>query len=80
MDATKIDAAFYNELKKHYSEPQIMDLGGEIISTKQGPIEHPGLRHELQARAFVVRTLQRLGLDVEAVKPVGRPPGSFRRG
>ena len=57
MDATKIDAAFYNELKKHYSEPQIMDLGGEIISTKQGPIEHPGLRHELQARAFVVRTL-----------------------
>ena len=30
MDATKIDAAFYNELKKHYSEPQIMDLGAFI--------------------------------------------------
>ena len=30
MDATKIDAAFYNELKKHYSEPQIMELGAFI--------------------------------------------------
>ncbi|MGB9001540.1 MAG: hypothetical protein WCC43_20885, partial [Pseudolabrys sp.] len=30
LDATKIDAAFYNELKKHYSEPQIMELGAFI--------------------------------------------------
>jgi hypothetical protein len=35
--------------------------------------EHPGLKHELAARSFVVRTLARLGLDVEAIKPVGRP-------
>jgi hypothetical protein len=35
--------------------------------------EHPLLKHELAARAFVCRTLQRLGLDVEAIKPPGRP-------
>ena len=28
--------------------------------------------------AFVVRTLGRLGLDLEPVKPVGRPPGGRR--
>jgi len=32
------------------------------------------LKHELAARSFAVRTLARLGLEVEAVKPVGRPP------
>jgi hypothetical protein len=36
--------------------------------------EHPAMKHELANRAFVVRTLARLGLDVEAVKPIGRPP------
>jgi hypothetical protein len=30
----------------------------------------------LANRSFVVRTLQRLGLDVEALKGVGRPPAS----
>src|SRR5215831_3404615 len=30
LDATRIDAAFYAELKKHYSEPQIMELGAFI--------------------------------------------------
>jgi hypothetical protein len=31
------------------------------------------LKHELANRAFVVRTLARLGLNFETVKPVGRP-------
>jgi alkylhydroperoxidase family enzyme len=30
LDAGKIDAAFYNELKQHYSEAQIMELGAFI--------------------------------------------------
>jgi hypothetical protein len=31
------------------------------VRAKTGPREHPGLRHELAARAFVARTLHRLG-------------------
>jgi alkylhydroperoxidase family enzyme len=30
LDASQIDKAFYDELKKHYSEPQIMELGAFI--------------------------------------------------
>jgi len=30
LDPAKVDAAFYNELKKHYSEAQIMELGAFI--------------------------------------------------
>jgi len=48
---------------------------GVTIRTKLGPKDHPALKHELANRAFVVRTLARLGLDVEAIKPLGRPPG-----
>ena len=53
-----------------------IDADGEIIRGKAGLKEHPGLKHELAARSFVVRTLQRLGLDVEPIRPVGRPPAS----
>jgi hypothetical protein len=42
-----------------------IDAEGATIETKHGLKEHPLLKHELAARAFVVRTLQRLGLDVE---------------
>src|SRR3954470_22416165 len=49
---------------------------GVVIRIKGGGLkEHPLLKHEIAARSFVVRTLSRLGLDVEAIKPVGRPPG-----
>jgi hypothetical protein len=48
---------------------------GEIIRTASGPRAHPGLRDELAGRAFVARTLQRLGLNLDAIKPMGRPPG-----
>jgi alkylhydroperoxidase family enzyme len=30
LDAQKVDAAFYDEMKKHWSEAQIMELGGFI--------------------------------------------------
>ena len=49
---------------------------GEIIYGKAGPKAHPALKEQLAARAFLVRTLQKLGLNVEVVKPPGRPGGT----
>jgi hypothetical protein len=47
---------------------------GEVVHTRSGlPKAHPAIRDELAARAFVVRTLERLGINIEAVKPHGRP-------
>jgi hypothetical protein len=51
-----------------------IDAVGEVISTKTGIREHPLIKAELANRAFVARSIQRLGLDVEAVKAIGRPP------
>ena len=47
---------------------------GEIVETRLGPKDHPLLKHELGARNFTTRTLQRLGLELEPIKPMGRPP------
>ena len=53
-----------------------IDRDGAILRSENGSMkDHPGLKHELAARAIVVRTLQRLGLDVEPVRPLGRPAG-----
>jgi phage terminase small subunit len=53
-----------------------IDAEGEIIQTRNGLKDHPALRHELQARAFVAKILLRLGLNVEPVRPApGRPSG-----
>jgi hypothetical protein len=41
---------------------------GRLVRGKFGVREHPLLRHQLAQRAFVCRTLQRLGLNLE-----GRP-------
>ena len=54
-----------------------IEKDGVAIRTKAGPRDHPSLKHELANRAFVVRTLGRLGLDVEPIGRVGRPPGGF---
>jgi hypothetical protein len=62
------------QLDRAESLREQIDRDGDIVRTKGSLREHPGLKHELAARSFVVRTLARLGLDVEAVKPVGRPP------
>jgi hypothetical protein len=52
---------------------------GEIIHGRGGPREHPGLKAELASRAFITRTLARLGLHLEPVRAsVGRPPSSWR--
>jgi hypothetical protein len=58
-----------------------IDEDGEIIRGRSGPREHPGLRAELGARAFVVRALAKLGLQFEPVRPsAGRPSGPAWRG
>ena len=50
--------------------------GAKGSRTKSGPKEHPLIRHEREERALESRLLQKLGLDVEAVRPsVGRPGG-----
>jgi hypothetical protein len=50
---------------------------GEVIYSRTGvPKSHPAVKDELALRAFVVRTLERLGLNVESLRPVGRPPGN----
>lgn len=56
-----------------------IDLDGEVIRTHGMVRNHPALKDELACRAFVARTLARLGLDVEPVRPtVGRPAGSCK--
>jgi hypothetical protein len=55
----------------------LIDEQGETIHTKMGLKAHPCLKDELAARSFIVRTLQRLGITDEAIKPIGRPPRSF---
>jgi hypothetical protein len=53
-----------------------IDQDGELIRTKAGVRDHPLLKHEIAARSFTVRTLARLGLDLEPVRAgPGRPPG-----
>ena len=47
---------------------------GQVVETRQGPKDHPLIKHETAARSLTIRTLQRLGLDLEPLKPMGRPP------
>jgi hypothetical protein len=59
---------------------QRITADGEVVNTRSGQLKaHPGLRDELAGRAFIVRTLERLGLNLEAVKPIGRPSHGWRR-
>ena len=51
---------------------------GEVVHTRAGPKAHPALRDELAGRAFIARTLERLGLNVETIKPLGRPSKGWR--
>jgi hypothetical protein len=46
---------------------------GVMIKTRTGSKENPLLKIELANRAFVTRTLARLGLDSEPIKTIGRP-------
>lgn len=51
-----------------------INVDGEVVHTRAGPKAHPALRDELAGRAFICRTLERLGLNLETIKPIGRPP------
>jgi P27 family predicted phage terminase small subunit len=52
-----------------------INADGEVVHSRGGlPKVHPAVKDELACRAFVARMLERLGLNIEAVKPVGRPP------
>jgi hypothetical protein len=54
----------------------IIDAEGVMIRTKTGTKAHPLLKERLSVRAFVARTIVRLGLNVEVIRPTsGRPPG-----
>jgi hypothetical protein len=54
-----------------------INADGEVVQTRSGPKAHPALRDELAGRAFICRTLERLGVTLETVKPIGRPPKSY---
>ena len=54
----------------------IISRDGPVVRTKAGPKDHPLIKHELAARSFIVRSLHRLGLDVEPIRAVGRPTQS----
>jgi hypothetical protein len=53
----------------------VIDQDGCTIMIRGVLREHPLLKGELACRAFLCRCLQRLGLNIEAVKSVGRPSG-----
>ena len=51
---------------------------GAIIYGPTGPKAHPAIKDQIAARAFLVRTLERLGVTSENTKPgPGRPPTPF---
>ena len=49
---------------------------GYLFMHARGGIKmHPGVKDQLACRGFVCRTLHRLGLNVETIKPNSRPAG-----
>ena len=51
-----------------------IERGGDVLRLQGTVRDHPALKHELANRAFIVRTLVRLGLNFEPVRAaVGRP-------
>jgi hypothetical protein len=55
---------------------EAIDRDGEFLMLRTGAMrEHPGIKPELANRAFVVKTLGKLGLDLEPLRQSsGRPP------
>jgi hypothetical protein len=52
-----------------------IDADGELLVIKGARKAHPLLPAEIAGRAFITRTLTKLGLGIEPVLPPGRPPG-----
>jgi hypothetical protein len=52
---------------------------GVIVYGRTGsPKAHPAVKDQIAARAFLVRTLEKLGVTTENIKPgPGRPPSAF---
>jgi hypothetical protein len=47
---------------------------GPVVYARNGmPRTHPSIREQATLRAFVCRGLERLGLNIEAIKSPGRP-------
>jgi hypothetical protein len=46
-----------------------------VVPGRFGAKAHPAIAAELAARSFVAKMLQKLGITLEPVKPIGRPPG-----
>jgi hypothetical protein len=59
---------------------EVIDEHGEaFIVQPSGMVrQNPLLRDELANRSFVAKTLERLGVNSEPTKPVGRPTGSWQ--
>jgi len=53
-----------------------IERAGHMIPSHTGMRSHPLIRDELQCRALAMRTIDRLGINHEAIKPIGRPPAS----
>ena len=52
-----------------------IEKDGPVVYTRTGvPKTHPAVKEELACRAFVAKTLERLGVTTETVKSPGRPP------
>jgi len=63
------------ELDRAESLAEAIARDGAVIYSRAGaPRAHPAVRDELQARAFVVKTIEKLGINFEAVKPHGGQP------
>lgn len=54
-----------------------IDADGAVLRVKGGGLkDHPALKHEIAAGSLCIRTLARLGLDLEPLRSgPGRPPG-----
>jgi hypothetical protein len=52
-----------------------IDRDGAVIRVRGTIKDHPALKHELANRAFVVRTLAKLALNFEPVRPSSGRPG-----
>jgi hypothetical protein len=56
-----------------------IEENGALIHTRAGGLKcNPAIREVTGLRAFITRSIHRLGLNNEAIGPMGRPPGPQR--
>ena len=60
---------------------EIIDKQGEVSTSDSGLAKlHPAIAAEMSGRALVLKGLAALGVGLEPVKAMGRPPAPFGRG